>query len=97
MNTEKLVPAEECKFCANLGHPCFDHQKENSIAVPKDIVARGRNGWFSLREAEIFGNESITWVSFYSKQRGEHAPIEFAGTRKDVARLFKQIAEELEA
>jgi hypothetical protein len=61
------------------------------------IEARGRNGWFSLKEVEVYpGGSGEMWVVFYSMRVGTNPPIVLSGNPKHLAALVRGLADKVE-
>ncbi len=61
----------------------------------KIVEARGRNGWFKPKEANVsrFGDRLSIGIS--SKRQGANDPIYITGTVNEVASMFRQINDEV--
>ena len=65
--------------------------------VDGKIEARGRNGWFNLKEVEVYpGKPGEMWVVFYSVRLGSNPPIVLSGHPKDLAALVRDLADKVE-
>lgn len=65
--------------------------------VDGKIEALGRNGWFNLKEIEVYpGRPGEMWVVFYSRTVGANPPIVLSGHPKHIAALVRSLADNVE-
>ena len=69
--------------------------------IPEGIECYGRNGWFFLCDSDVCAYKrsdgSIrAFVGLYSKRRGKSAPVTVVGNASHLAKLFRDIADNLD-
>ena len=70
---------------------------KQDIKVDGNITGKGRNGYFKIREFEVWTNhqvgrvESDIYVEVYSSKRGNSAPLKIQGLRSEVIGLLEEM------
>lgn len=61
-----------------------------------EIHCKGRNGWFSFGQTNVFGAEDeAAWIEVFSTRIGREAPIIFRGNPNDLIEVFSDVLEKL--